>query len=201
MKKLIALAMAFVSTFAVAACEENGENGENDYDTNELQEAFDRVDDADSLTISMTMDTPVMTFEVTSEIDGDKEYSYGMGPEYYAYIDGDSRYIIEQENGEWIRTEDENYVPADEDLETDDLNPEWFTKDGNLFTLKEDYYEEVFGEGDTSSVETYQIEILENGLIISMEMITDEGLSTTTMKFTHLNDTEVELPDYEDATD
>ena len=190
MKKLTTFAITVLLAFTLAACAENGE------DVSELQEAFDEVDGAESFTVAMEMDTPMGTFEMTSKIDGNKEYSSGFGPDYYAIIEEDTRYIIEEQDGEWVKEEDPNYVPAEEDLETDNLEAEWFTKDDNIYTLKSEHYEDVFGEGDTSEITVYHVELLDNGLTITLEMETEEQTSTTILSYTDIGETVVELPDY-----
>jgi hypothetical protein len=164
-----------------------------------LEKTLKKMSDAESYSMTLTMENiPIFgTMEMKAKVDGDKEYFYMTGLEFYLSKENETTYIYTKVGSTWEKTE---YSEADLDLpiEVDEVDPKdfdakWFKKEDDKYILQEEYYEEIFAE-EAEMVKSLEIEIDDDDFIIYYEMSLEGFVIKVTLEITDINKTTIKLP-------
>lgn len=183
MKKLL-LALVLVFSLSLAGCDSR----------NDLEKAWDAMEEADSYTMEMTM-TVTGFGELTLEMYFDDDLiraTNPFGPDSYSKIVDGKEYEYELVGGEYVLSD----TPIDDEDESDmfdELKVEDFVQDGDKWVYEDKQY---LSDDETEYMEDITITLTDDGLIdtITFTMISPELEAEVVVKVTDINDTKVELP-------
>jgi hypothetical protein len=162
-----------------------------------LEKTFDKLDDAKSMTMIIEMEVPIFgKVEMTTKIEGDKEYYQGFMEEYYLSKEDGVTYKYSQNfNDEWVKEEykEETEEESNEEIDPTEFKAKWFEKKGEKYILKSDYYDEVFGDDVTVSL--FEMIVSDDEVTIDYEMSSGGFVISGSILIKDINKTEVDLPE------
>lgn len=165
---------------------------------NKTENVFDKLNDAENLTMVISMNVPVFgEIEITTMIDGDKEYVNTFIGEYYISTENGVKYKYSKNlYDNWIKEEDTAEEPektTGEDIDPTKFKESWFEKDDGKYILKSEYYDEVFGE-EATDVRLFELLIEDEEFTINFKINSDGFLVTGSILVKDIGKTNVNLP-------
>jgi len=188
MKKVL-LIFAFALSYTLIGCSQN-----------DLEKSFDKMEDAESYRMEVTMSNiPVLgSMTMVMKVDDDMIYSSDpfSGDAYAKVVDGE-QYAYYYYNGQYI-LEDEPMDVSSEDIDTNILEgidyDDFEETDDNEWTLIEDRI--YLDDTETTYMEDVVITLNDNGYVANMtfSMLVENMKVDVEIEFSDFNNTVVELP-------